>query len=458
MGNVKVTSATIQLKDQGGGVWGSKAPETFPLTYTGTPAQLGTITISTDGTYDFGTRSIPSQQWWQVGSRAWDKTGEVTLLEASRFDGDVMTAGVNADAFDVITNITARTGAKAGLRSGFAYESSLAGEEIGRFSVSPELTPTLTRKAFWGFTARWTDDVRKVFSSSYSSNTGLFSDGDNSEFVHGERFSGVKSAASGSTPFTGYIVKHDTGNGLVAFRVDDAYSYGTTDNNGAVITGDTSGATATFDGVIMEFNAAMKMTRSDTTPAVTPTSPEVALAFVHSGIPQFVLQERTSSTGTDDDRFSNVAMDSSEWEDWSWQADYSGASFVGESIRAGNATSETYSNPNGVDFSQVPYEMHHVLLCADWAGGSNAYGHLFARMKDPHMDYELNRVILGDSAILASCSATSVCRSESWTTTSTTERLNYGEIPSSTETFAFIFNGSGVCINATNGLSIGNAP
>lgn len=457
MGNALVQEATIKLKDRGAPPWGSVGLPT-DLTFTGTPSQLGVITISTDGTYNFGARSIPSQQWWQVGDRAWDKNGEVTLLEASRVDGDVMQAGIGADAFDVVTDITARKGAKAGLRSGFAYESSKFGEELGRFSVSPAFTPTVTRKAFWGYTGRWTDNMKKLFASSHSSISGAFIDGDSAEFVAGETFSGIKSPASGSDTFTGYIVKDDTANSIVAFRVDDAYSYTSTQNNGAVIVGDVSGATATFDGVVFELPSSMKMTRSDTAPAVTPTSPEVALAYTHSSVPQLILQARTSDYGTDDDRPSPAGMTDSDWEDWSWQVDYSGLEFTGQTIRSGTATNNTYSNPNGVDFSNVHYEMHHVLMFCDWAGGSNNYGHFFARMKDPHMDYELNRVVLGDSASLSSCTVTSVCRSETWLATSTGARLNYGEIPSGTETFAFVFNEDGVCVNPIAGLSIGDAP
>lgn len=424
-----------------------------PLYYNGTPSQLGTISIGTDGTYDFGTRSNQSQIWWQVGDRAWDKNGEVALAEADTVEGEVLSAGVNATAFTTCTDITARRGNKAGLRSNFAYEGSQNGHEIGRFVASPINTPTTTRKAFFGFTGRWTDYLNRVATSSYSSLTGNFDDGDNTQFIKGETFTGVK---SGSGAFTGHIIKEDTANGVITFYTAD--SYNSTDNNGATITGDVSGAQATFDGVVYLRPAALKIARCDTHTGATPTSPEVAIGFTQVQSRQLILQTRTSTTGTDDYRPNSIQVGGSGWENWNFQADWSGSNLLAYIQRDGDVYTDTLANPNALDLSNVPYELNHTLLCTDFAGSTNPYGHLFAVMKDPHCDYELNRVVLGDNATFANCSNTAVCRSESWNTTSTTVRLNFGEIPSSTETFAFVFDGSGTCLNPTSGLSIGNAP
>jgi len=438
-----------------GGTYNSWQPNGLglPLSYTGTPSQLGTITISTDGSYDFGVRSETSQQWWQVGDRAWDKDGEVTLLEASRSDGDTLTAGVNADAFDTITNLTARKGAKAGLRSGFAYESSLNGQEVGGFSANTSNNPTTTRKAVWGYSGRWTDDLNKIRTSSYGSNTGIFDDGDNANFVAGEAFTGTD---SGAGAITGYIIKYDTANSVITFLVNESYSSG--GNNGASITGSTSGATATFDGVTYTSVSSLKLTRSSSDPSVTPTNPEVALALTLVSSGQHIVDIRRSDFGSDDERPNNHSMTSSNWESWDFTTDWSGSTYDIASYKAGDVFNYTHTNPNSADMAEVPYDFIHSLFAFDWGGGTNSLGHLFARMKDPYFDYELNRVVLGDSSTFSSCTVTSTCRSDSWSGTSIGAKLNFGEIPVSTETFAFIYNAAGVCVNPTAGLSLGAAP
>lgn len=456
MGNAIVQSATIQLKDQGGGVFGSRDISSggdAALGWEGDPGQLGIITVTTDTTFNFGTRSEASQSWWQVGDRGWDKDGEVTMLEASVIEGATLSDATNVTAFDTCISMKARKGAAAGLRSDFAYESSGDGEVAGRISTIPASHATTTRKAFWGFTGRWNDDLNFIATSSYSSITGTFSDGDNTNFIAGEAFTGVK---SGSGAFSGYIIKADTVNEAVSFYTEDSYNSG--DNNGAVITGDISGATATFDGVTYLRPASMKITRSDTDEGATPTSPEIALAFTQVATNQLIVQTRTSTFGTDDDRPAALRINSSNWEDWNFQADFSGSTFEAQSNRNGTTFDHTYTNPDTLDFSNVAFDFRAILIATDWAGSTNQFGHLYGRFKDPHADYELNRVMVGDNVALSSCSHLSVCRSESWSSTSTDARLNYGEIPSGTESFIFVFNGSGVCVNPSTGRSLGDAP
>ena len=463
MGNAIVQSATIQLKDRGGPPWGSVAGMDdsggdAAFGWAGSTAQLGDITVTTDTTYDFGTRAEASQQWWQVGDLAWDKNGEVILLEASRSDGDVMNAGVNADAFERMTNVTARRGSKAGLRSGLAYESNQNGKDIGRFASMANSTATANRLASWGFTGRWTETLGIIRTSPYSANSGTFDDGDNTNFILGETFSGFKSDTV--TAITGNIIKHDAVNSVIVFTIVGNYS--STDNNGATITGDVSGATATFTNTgaaNYSSPSPMKLTRSSTDPGVTPTSPATALALTHGERGQHIVEIRNSVIGSDDERPSDHAGEGSDWENWTWEADWTATnSYKIRSIKAGDVFEYTHTNPSGIDLSNVEYEFIHELFAFDWAGSTNTLGHIYSVMKDPWSDTEVAKVILGNNAVFANCTKTSVFRSNSWSPTAVNTKINWSEFTQGEEGFLFIKTNAGLIVNATAGRSMGVAP
>ena len=463
MGNAIVQSATIQLKDRGGPPWGSVAGMDdsggdAAFGWVGSTDHLGDITITTDTTYDFGTRAEDSQQWWQVGDRAWDKNGEVILLEASRSDGDVMNAGVNADAFNTMTNVTARRGAKAGLRSDFAYESNEEGKDVGQFASMANSTATVNRLASWGFTGRWTENLKIIRTAPYSANSGTFADGDNTNFILGETFSGFKSDTV--TAITGNIIKHDAVNSVIVFTI--AGSYNSSDNNGATITGDVSGATATLansGAANYSGPSSMKLTRSSTDPAVTPTSPETALALTHVATGQHIVEMRNSVIGSDDERPSDHYISGSDWESWEWDADWTATnSYKIRSIKAGDVFEYTHTNPNVIDLSNVAYEFIQNLFAFDWAGGTNTLGHIYAVMKDPWSDTEVAKVILGNNAVFANCTKTSVFRSNSWSPTAVNTKINWSEFTQGEEGFLFIKTNAGLIVNATAGRSMGVAP
>ena len=406
-----------------------------------------TLTITTDGTYSFGTRVNASPIWWQRGAVAYNRSGEVTLLEAGLSDGDTLSEGVNADAFSVCDSLTARTG--LGERSGFGYESSSNSAKIGGFQGTSLNQVATTRKASWGFTARYSWDLSLVRSSSFSSSTGTFDDGDHTAFVLGETFTGTKGTGGG---FTGTMIKFDTINNVATYIVDG--SYNSSDNNGATITGDTSGATATFDGVVYVGGRSTKLTRSSTNPSVTPTAPDVALNYTVVASSQNIVQMVSSAFATDDQRPNGLKVPNSDWHDLAFFADYSGATYdVGHSVD-GSLYSYTHTNTNSVDLTNVPYQFYHSIFACDWGGSDNGYGHLIVQVKDPYADDELAGVYVGDEATLSSCTKLVYARSTAWSDASATAQISFGEIPAGTTAYLYVRDDAGAFVSAS-GVSIG---
>ena len=418
----------------------------------GTAALGGTLTgdtlaLTTDGTYSFGTRVNASPIWWQRGAVAYNRSGEVTLLEAGLSDGATLSEGVNADAFSVCDGLTARTG--LGERPSFGYESSSNSAKIGGFQSTALNQAVTTRKASWGFTARYTWDLSLVRSSSFSASTGTFDDGDHTAFVLGETFTGTKGTGGG---FTGTMIKFDTVNNVATYIVDG--SYNSSDNNGATITGDTSGATATFDGVVYVGGRSTKFTRSSTNPSVTPTAPDVALNYTVVASSQNIVQMASSAFTLDDQRPNGLKVPNSDWHDMGFFADYSGATYeVGHSVD-GSLYSYTHTNTNSVDLTNVPYQFYHSIFACDWGGSDNGYGHLIVQVKDPYADDELAGVYVGDSATLSSCTKLVYARSTSWSATAATAQISFGEIPTGTTAYLYVRDDTGAFVS-TSGVSIG---
>ncbi|KZZ71498.1 hypothetical protein A3765_28440 [Oleiphilus sp. HI0130] len=410
-------------------------------------ADGNTLTITTDGTYDFGSRINPSPIWWQRGSVAYNRSGEVTLLEASLSDGSVITEGVNASAFDTATGLTARTA--LGERSVFGYESTDTDAKLGSFSEMAVNQAVSTRKARWGFSARYSFDLSKVRTSSLSSSTGTFDDGDNTAFALGETFTGTK-GTSGS--FTGRIIKFDSANSNITFTVDGSYS--SSDNNGASIVGDTSGATATFDGVEYIGGRSMKLTRSSSDPSVTPTNPEVALGFTVVSTGQNIVDIRRSDFGSDDERPNGLSMPDSNWHDFGFLVDYSSTDYKISQNVDGSQFSYTHTNPNSALMSEVAYQFFHTLFGCDWGGSDNDYGHLVAQIKDPYADDELAGIYIGDAATLASCTNLVYARSTAWSNSSATATVSFGEIPIGTTAYIYVRDDAGAFVS-TSGTALG---
>jgi len=224
-----------------------------------------------------------------------------------------------------------------------------------------------------------------------------------------------------------------------------------------VITGDVSGATATLLGTNYKAPGGVKYHRSDTHEGAVPSSPDVRLNYLHSGT-QHLVDYWNIELGRVDERPVDHDPTGTGFQDWLWTYDYSGSDFTIASINGGNRFDYMHTNPDSVDFSNCTKALHHVNIGADWPGGINEQSHLRAQVSDVSHDDEIARVVIGDANTLAACTKLHVARSETWSSSSVSARLNYGEIPAGTSTYAYIYNNQNVCVNAVVGLLLGVAP
>ncbi len=283
------------------------------------------------------------------------------------------------------------------------------------FAAYCYIAPATTRKGYIAYTGRWTERFLNIRAIGVTGITGTFDDGDNDNFILGEAFTGVKGngAGNGGDPFSGKIIKADTINNQISVFLEGS-SLVSGDVDGATISGDSSAASATGTAAGYEAPSSIKHFRSDTNDGVTPPDPDLRLNMLLTSN-QYIFDYYSSIYGRRDDRPSALGPSGTDLQDWMMTYDYSGADYTIASRNGGTYNSEIHSNPDGVVFSNVQNDMHHVFICADWAGGTNTNGHLRGLLSSVSHDDELAIVLIGDNAILDNCTRTHIARSEGGT-------------------------------------------
>jgi len=456
MGNALVQSATIQLKDQGGGVFGSvSGGGGADLEYTGTPSQLGAITINTNGAYSFGTRSVEKMKYYQAGDKAWGVSGEITLTnEVAAVNDELLTTSAGYHQM----NMQAVVGSEAGKNTNFAYGSYLDGREFGEPSTAGTKTSpdaATTKKNLFYQSTRFNTDLTYTVTSSYTGLiTGTFTEGDLDLFTKGERVTITK---SGGGSIFGNCIAVDTTLKRVTFELDFGETYNSGDNNGATIDGDVSGATVDFDGVTYIRPDGTKLLRTGSSNGVIPTDPaDLEYALIVTAAGQHALDVKTQAGGRDDERPNANAQVSTEYQSRLWFVDASTPIYSFSSFLEGSRTDYDFTNSASYDFNDITKQLAIIDICVEWPGSNNPSGHLRSRTNTVVLDYEYNSVLLGNAATFSASTKISLCRNIAWSDTSAEIMLHYGEITG--ETFVYILDGNGEVVNPTAGLSIGSAP
>lgn len=439
-----------------------EAPES-PLSFTGTPSQLSLITVTTDGTYNFGSRTNQKTKVFSAGNRYWIDGVEQSLAEASMADNELIGTGqaIQSSAFRVCDGAIARGADKAG-RGGFAYESRSDSQFIGQpYGVNAASSPDArtTAKLFFSCATRHMGALKSMRLASYGAFTNDTSliPSDTSTFAYGEQITGTK---SGGGAFTGRLIAIDTVNKVLMFTVDG--SYNSTDNfngtTGATFTGATSGGSVTMDGSVYTIPNANKPIRASTNNSSFPSvAGVVGLDFITTSAGQFALKLRENPNVLEDYRSNgNISPDSNQWETWRYYVDYSGAEFITKTYRDSAFAAVTHPNTQAFDLSEIDKQMAVILFGYDWGGSTNP-NLIRARVKDVVLDYDLAGAFIANAATHTSATIFASCGVDSWSTASASIRLNYGQIPEGQQAYLYLTNSTGEVINLS-GLSLGEAP
>lgn len=413
-----------------------------------------TITIMTDGTYPLGTRTNPTQKFFLVGAEAWDEGTPINMsTELAALDGDSITS---SNAFHSM-NMVAATGARAG-RVDFAYESRLDGQVFGGpTAAAPSSSPDLatTKKNLFYQTTRFNVDLTYAVTASYTGLSGSFTEGDLNAFTKGEAVTVTK---SGGGTVTGSVIAVDGGSSRITFELNSGQSYNSTDNNGATIIGDVSGASATLDGVTYIRPDATKLLRAGSNNGATPTNSDVEYNLIVTAAGQHALDFTTQAGGRDDERPSANPQVSTNFQSRMWLVDASTSDLTFSSFLGGNRTDYTHTNSATYNLSNVVKQLAAIDIGVEWPGTNNPSGHYRSRTNAVVLDYEYNCIILANNETFSSATEFSMCRNVTWSNSSSQVMLNYGEIPIGDSVYAFIMNGSGDIVNSSAGVLLGVAP
>lgn len=417
----------------------------------------GMFAVKSDGTYAFGSRSVPHSQHFMLGDRLWLNGVETVANESALNDGDATDDA--SSAFRLSDGFAAR-GEKSG-RGDFAFESRSDNQWIGSpYPVAAASTPDArtTGKIIFSYKMRHMGTLESMRLSYYGAATTPenFVVSDTGTFEYGETFTGVK---SGGGAFTGKIIAVNTVNSSIMFIPDG--SYNSTDNFngvGAVIVGDVSGASATMIAAGYTIPLANKPIRASTNNSAFPSSlPTIGLDFITTSGAQFAHKLREYPDVLDDQRpQATINQSGNQWEDWEYQIDYSGSTFKTKTYRNGQVYEYTHTNENDFDLENITTQIGIIQFAYDWGGSTNP-SLIRARVKNTLLDYDLAGVSIGDAPVLSDCTELNRCGVLNWGENTAYCVMNYGEIPTGENCYLFVRNDEGVYINPTAGLNIGVA-
>lgn len=414
-------------------------PNSSPIVVHGSPGHLATITVTGDGTYDFGTRA-DNPEWWQVGTYALNKSGAVSLLEATVPDNTQLAYGVNETTFRSVPYTYANVGDHIGLRSKFAYESrhQTGSAYIGAFSEvnSPAVkNARTTGKYFCSFKVQHMGTVRNMRIQSFTNRTGTFITSDVDTYAYGEP---VTITSSAGKVRHGYVLMFNHDDTKVTFTVEDG-SWTSADKTNAVIVGDISGASLTLDGSTYASISGTKMFRSNTNNHEALTGSQVEVGYVTTYQGQHITSIEAAGGPLADERPYAHAQSGNEWQTWAFIVDYSTTQLKVKSIKNDAFYEYTHTNPDGVDLSNVLQQITMIFLGLNWAGVPDRT--IVGRIKDFCLDYEGPRAYISNSPVAGEGTKVNYCRpSANYSSNSAELMVDLGEIESDENRYLYLMN------------------
>ena len=204
-------------------------------------ADGNTVTITTDGTYDFGTKSQAAPVLWAFGSEVYEN-GVANSAEVGLSNGDSAATDIWAlDTFPTISTDTRHAGIDHVYEGNGANErEEIVGWPNCMLGTAEDKNSSIyNEKMFCSFKSKYSNHPFFYRATAYTSMSGTFDDGVD-EWDEGETAS-----IAGISGELATILYVDTVNSIIHFRVPSStFNSGTLNN--VTMTGDSSGATCTL--------------------------------------------------------------------------------------------------------------------------------------------------------------------------------------------------------------------
>ena len=427
--------------------YGSRANAngSLALNWTAVEGVLGhgkDLRISTDGSFNFGTRPHASQLQYQEGDNLWLNGVLQTIQEQSLAHGALIT---NSGAYSMSnTGHTVDRQDVVFPRAGFAYVASGDGDPVhDPVGLGGSPVPKTTDRGYISFKSWQSADIMKLASISYASiSSGPFIGGEGPDV--GEDII-ITSSATGDT-VGGRVTFVDTVNKVISFEKE---GFSSPDfQAGCTIQGVSSGALATGDGVTYLVWAASKRWRFETNAGV----PSQARMTVGNNVVFATDAGEWRPGGSRPGIIAGLKQKVATWEHMAASLVCTDNDELVGKMRLNGVVDVYGPQPLGKPRAEVTNGMGPGPHVSDYAARSPG-GHQFRHCNGVYDDYPA-RVMLGNSQSWEQCSKVQDCLIKEWSSSSIRIRLNYGDFEVGETISAFIFDGEDNLINP-NGLVLG---
>ena len=459
MGNALVQSATIQLKDQGGGVFGSITPTpgfsggNAALGWTSPALENGTIvTVLTDGTNPFGAKNQATNILWDKGQEAYED-GVKNIYRETLVDSDAIldNSTESSELYDsastIDLNLTTRP-----LRNTHS-KGHYIGTEVrgGGFIEAPivaggkAVSVPEHNQHYMGWWLKYGYDFQTLHSFDYTGKTGSFTLPD---LVADRNAVGENLTLNNAVTA---IVLRDTGTELCVYT--PGYRLRMNELANTTITGASSGATvsvtdkgANTDDHSGPEKVSRVWSESDGLNGFRHTWNRTTSASTATG----------AGAGGANDIYGDINLSpnalADEWAFFEQMIDLDAETVQ---LACNGAIISTlslvgYTGMNGI------WDKTHGLFVAEI--GLQPIRILYQVMEfgDIYLDHEFRRVYIGNAATWGACTKWELQRTTEWATGEIKMQLNQGSLSDFLTTNAYIYICDGIYPdNADTGLEFG---
>lgn len=446
-------SAIYRAVSGGGGDEVTGTDGTYSFVASNGIADGETITF-TSSLSNFGTRSNAAPRIYVRGDQAWIRGTPKVLNEASMLQGDAIvgatdSVGASETASSVFRTVQDTHGypmlaerSDVGTLSNFAYRAQYA--PVGSFVDGPSyLDPATTGKGYVAFKQKASADLYGVVRVGFTGATGNFTETDGVQ-------PGEEVTCNG---LTGRFIHLDTSTTPDTYIVEFDGTYSASTLNGFVMTGVSSGVTATLQtpasgGAYARYSSG-KYIRYDSRLASDRPGGESQVGYFLNWIG---VSNLTCDSAVTNPTKAALRPAARTWQTVSIAIDAEDSTTAVNSISMVGSSVEVVAGTTTA--TQIAEAFYCSLLGADFAGGSDPNipsGAVEVLVRDFVEDDDIACVIFGDASTFASCSDTvTIQRSVSWSEGSCAVVANLDDLPGAI--YAYFRNNAGTIVNAASGL------
>lgn len=393
------------------------------------------LTITTDGTYDFGSKTQAAPVHWQFGD-------EIYINGVSRTDG----ANVWGGTTDVVDYVA---GAARHSRVAGGYRAIGAGSKTDAAGFAGN--PASDTKLYFSFWVKPNCKFNRAYIHSTTATSGTFI-----TYADGRKGESVTITRSDGGTIQANILRISTN--AVAYELPVGISPSISVLNGQTMTGNLSGATATL-GTTSAATGAVKVYRSA---HGNYNASEVRTRSIHAwnnGGQQTVYGHNASNVQQWVSRVDNTGNATEQiWNLYECYQDFSGA--TGSLVRRVNgATQYSVSGLSVAQLSTVRgFNLSNLGLdspgqspfdALNNAGVAQDWGEIYA-------DKTPQRVCIGNAATWSACTKFDMQRPTAWSANSITVKTNCGDYSSNSTVYLYVVGVSGEPVT-TSGVALGIA-